>query len=150
MYFSKIKFSEMKLLQIKPIIVSFILLVLIIYAGCKENPLNEVSVFSGPWKIDMSYNNSATYREASILIKDDGTFCNKVFIYPGNTYLFIQGSINVNGDFTAQFGDSCGVNLSGSASGSFSETAGITLGTGDWNDTIRSPLAKGTWIARRN
>ena len=140
----------MKFIKIKSVIVSFVLLVLIVYTGCRENPLNEVSIFSGPWKIDMSYNNSSTYREASILIKDDGTFCNKIFIYPGNAYLFIQGNINVNGDFTAQFSDSCGINLTGSVLGNFSESAGITIGNGGWNDTTRSSYAKGTWIARRN
>ncbi len=140
----------MKFIKIKSIISLLILFVLIIYTGCKENPLTEVSIYNGPWKIDMSYNNSSIYREASILIKDDGTFCNKIFIYPGIAYLFIQGNININGDFTAQFGDSCGVNLTGSVSGSFSESAGITIGTGEWNDTLRSSSAKGTWIVRRN
>jgi len=150
MYFYNIKIFKMKFTNFKSVIIFSALLVLIVYTGCKENPLTEVSIYNGPWKIDMSYNNSSTYREASILIKDDGSFCNKIFIYPGNAYLFIQGNININGDFTAQFSDSCGINLTGSVSGNFSESVGITIGNGGWNDTLRSSSAIGTWIARRN
>jgi len=140
----------MKIKNIQFIKYPIIILVILLISGCSENPLSEVSVFSGSWKIIMSDSASVSVREARILINDFGDFSDKVLIYPLNdTALTIKGSVNLYGDIVAVFCDKNGGNPSGSVTGNISEVAGITYGYGNWNDTTRTPDASGKWTARR-
>jgi len=118
-------------------------------SGCHENPLDQISVFSGSWKIIMSDANSNPVREADIVIYDFGSFCNKILIYPLADSIYISGKINKYGDLVAQFGTDCNTNLSGSVTGNISQVLGLTYGSGNWSDTQRTAGAYGTWVARR-
>ena len=141
----------MKTKNIKFFKYSLILFIILLISGCKENPLTEISVFSGRWKIVMSDNSSIAVREANILINDFGDFSNKILIYPLNdTSLIIRGSLNIYGDIVARFYDRSGGNPSGMITGNILEVTGLTFGSGYWNDTLRTPNAAGKWVARRN
>ena len=139
----------MKIKNLIFIKVSIILFIFSLTTGCNENPLDQITVFSGSWKIIMSDATSHAVREADILIYDYGSFCNRVLIYPLNDSLYISGNINKYGDLVARFGSGCNINLSGSLTGNISQVLGITYGSGNWNDTARNAGASGTWVARR-
>lgn len=127
----------------------FILIISVFLFSC-ETPLNDIVIFSGYWRVICSNSSNSQLPEFTIVIKDDGTFLNKVKIYPNTDTVFIMGAIDNNGTLLAQFGDSLGTYKTGNFSGSLYEINGVRYGTGIWNDTIHGSNSFGTWIAKSN
>jgi hypothetical protein len=127
----------------------FILISLLFFYSC-ETPLNDIVAYSGYWRIICSNPSNTQLPEFTIVIIDNGTFSNKVKIYPNVDSVFLKGAIDNNGTIIAQFGDSLGTNKTGSFSGSFYEVNGIKYGTGTWIDTLRGANSRGTWTAKNN
>jgi hypothetical protein len=125
----------------------FILISLFFFCSC-ETPLNDIVVFSGYWKVICSNTANNQLPEFTVVIIDDGTFTNKVKIYPNVDTVFIKGAIDNNGVLLAQFCDSLGINKTGSFSGNFYEVNGLRFGSGIWSDTIRGSDSRGTWTAK--
>jgi hypothetical protein len=127
----------------------FIIISLLFFYSC-ETPLNDIVVFSGYWRIICSDPSNNRLPEFTIVITDDGTFSNKVKIYTNVDTVFLKGAIDNNGTISAQFGDSLGVNKSGSFTGTFYELNGAKYGSGTWKDTLRGANSYGTWLAKSN
>jgi hypothetical protein len=127
----------------------FIIISLLFFYSC-ETPLNDIVVFSGYWRVIFTDHNNTRLPEFSITIKDDGTFSNKIKIYPNIDTVFLKGAIDNNGTISAQFGDSLGINRSGSFIGTFYEINGAKYGSGTWKDSLRGPDIYGTWLAKSN
>lgn len=127
----------------------FILISLLFFYSC-ETPLNDIVVFSGYWKVICNNSSNSQLPEFTIVIKDDGTFLNKVKIYPNVDTVFVMGAIDNNGTLLGKFGDSLGTNKTGNFSGSFYEINGVRYGTGIWSDTLHGANSHGTWVAKNN
>ena len=124
-------------------------ILLLYWYGC-ESPLNEIVPFSGYWNVVCFNSSGSQLPMFTILIKDDGTFSNKVKIYANVDTVFVKGAIDNNGIILAQFSDSLGNNKTGNFSGSFHEINGVKYGSGIWSDTIRGAGSIGTWTAKSN
>jgi hypothetical protein len=127
----------------------FILISLLFFYSC-ETPLNEIVVFSGYWRVICNNSSNTQLPEFSIAIKDDGTFSNKVKIYPNVDSVFVKGTVDNNGTLVGQFCDSLATYKTGSFSGTLTEINGIRYGSGTWIDTVRGANSRGTWTAKSN
>jgi len=128
----------------------FLIIISLLFFYSCETPLNDIVVFSGYWRVICSNPSNNQLPEFTIVITDDGTFSNKVKIYPNVDSVFVRGAIDNNGTILAQFGDSLGVNKTGIFSGTFYEINGAKYGSGTWIDTARGTNSHGTWLARSN
>lgn len=115
-----------------------------------ETPLNEIVPFSGYWRVIFVNQSNQQLPEFTIVIKDDGTFSNKVKIYNGVDSVFLKGAVDNNGTILGQFGDSLGTVKTGSFNGVLNEINGAKYGSGTWSDTARGSNSKGTWITKSN
>ena len=88
-------------------------------------------------------------REGTVTLQDNGTICDKIRISASGDSVYFMANVGSDGTLTGNFADSCNVGNTGSVSGALSEILGIVTGTGNWNDTTRSPDASGMWEARR-
>lgn len=128
----------------------FIIIILAVFLyGC-ETPLNDIVAFSGYWRVICSNNSNTQLPEFSIVIKDDGTFSNKVKIYPNVDTVFVKGAVDNNGTLVGQFCDSLATYTTGSFSGTLTEINGIRYGSGTWIDTVRGANSRGTWTGKSN
>lgn len=127
----------------------FILISLLFFYSC-ETPLNEIVVFSGYWKVICNNSSNTQLQEFSIAIKDDGTFSNKVKIYPNVDSVFVKGMVDNNGTLVGQFCDSLATYKTGNFSGTLTEINGIRYGSGTWIDTVRGANSRGNWTAKSN
>jgi hypothetical protein len=127
----------------------FILISLLFLYSC-ETPLNEIVVFSGYWKVICNNSSNSQLPEFSIAIKDDGTFSNKVKIYPNVDSVFVKGAVDNNGTLVGQFCDSLATYKTGNFSGTLTEINGIRYGSGTWIDTVRGANSRGNWTAKSN
>lgn len=128
----------------------FLVPILLLFFYSCETPLNEIVVYSGYWRVICSNPANIALPEFTIVVKDDGTFNNKVSIYPNVDTVFLMGKMDNNGTLSAQFGDSLGVNKYGEFYGSFYEVSGIRYGDGKWKDTVHGSFSYGTWKAKNN
>ena len=127
----------------------FILISLLFFYSC-ETPLNEIVVFSGYWRVICNNSSNTQLPEFSIAIKDDGTFSNKVKIYPNVDSVFVKGAVDNNGTLVGQFCDSLATYKTGNFSGTLTEINGIRYGSGTWIDTVRGANSRGNWTAKSN
>lgn len=127
---------------------NLILILLLFVSGCDETSLDQINQFNGRWVIAFKNNSGEILREGSFTLQDNGAICNNISMPAGDSVYF-EGTVNSEGFLTGKFGDSCGVGNSGTVSGNLTEILGIITGTGNWNDTARTPGAVGMWEARR-
>ena len=87
-------------------------------------------------------------RDGVVIIKDDGTFCNKLFEYPSRDSVTFQGLIDNYGRITGNFSTVCGGTQRGAVDGGFTEVSGVLYGYGRWVDTLVWHSAIGTWLSK--
>ncbi|MCB0724889.1 MAG: hypothetical protein KDC73_09280 [Ignavibacteriae bacterium] len=124
-------------------------LILLLLSSCDETSLDQINQFSGRWIIAFKNNSGNILREGTVTLQDNGTICDKIRISASGDSVYFMANVGSDGTLTGNFADSCNVGNTGSVSGALSEILGIVTGTGNWNDTTRSPDASGMWEARR-
>jgi phage gp45-like len=128
----------------------YLLLILFLFlCSCDETSLDQINRFSGRWGIVFKDNSGNILREGTVTLQDNGAICDKVKISASGDSVYFTANVSSDGYLTGNFGDSCNTGNTGTVTGALSEILGIVTGTGNWNDTSRTPNSSGMWEARR-
>lgn len=143
--------GDFEMNNIKKIISASLIAYIIISlnTGC-ETPISQIVPYSGNWRFIFTYTDGNAFADSYITIQDSGAFCGKLTVSGSGTVVYIQGDVSGSGQITGGFANDCSGSVRGSFTGSFTEIMGAGFASGTFSDTIKNPLYKGTWIARRN
>ena len=133
-------------------IISAVLIAYIIISlntGC-ETPVSQIVPYSGNWRFIFTYTDGNAFADSYITIQDTGAFCGKLTFSGSGTPIYIQGDVSGTGQISGGFANDCSGSVRGSLNGSFTELMGAGYASGTFNDTLKNPGYKGTWMARRN
>ena len=133
----------------------FIIIALIIYLpltinnGCEDTSIYQIIPYSGNWKLIFTYTDGTEFGRSVFTVQDTGGFCGKLTVTESGDEFYVKGSVTYDGQITGGFTDNCGSPAFGKFTGSFTELMGAFYASGNFSDTLRNPVYKGKWQARR-
>lgn len=127
-----------------------ICLLLTINTGCDNTSIYQIIPYSGNWKLIFTYTDGTEFGRSVITVNDFGDFCEILTVTESGIEFYVIGKVAYDGRITTGgFADNCGSPAGGKFTGSFTELMGAFYASGNFSDTLRNPVYKGKWQARR-